>query len=51
VTISAGKRKKTAARKGNPHLRPAMAGAAWACSRTASRAGPGSGGSPAGSVG
>ena len=36
---SGGKRKKAAARKGNPHLRSAMAGAAWACSRTASRPG------------
>jgi transposase len=36
---SAGKRKKAAARKGNPHLRAAMAGGAWAVSRTASRPG------------
>src|SRR6266851_2095089 len=32
---SAGKRKKAAARKGNPHLRAAMVEAAWAASRTA----------------
>ena len=36
---SAGKRKKAAARKGNPHLRAAMVEAAWAASRTASRPG------------
>ena len=36
---SAGKRKKTTARKGNPHLRSAMVEAAWACSRTATRPG------------
>jgi transposase len=36
---SAGKRMKAAARKGNPHLRAAMAGGAWAVSRTASRPG------------
>lgn len=36
---SAGKRKKAAARKGNPHLRSAMVEAAWAVSRTASRPG------------
>src|SRR5215469_12547999 len=36
---SAGKRKKAAARKGNPHLRSAMVEGAWACSRTASRPG------------
>jgi len=36
---SAGKRKRAAARKGNPHLRAAMVEAAWAASRTASRPG------------
>jgi transposase len=36
---SAGKRKKAAARKGNPHLRAAMVEGAWAVSRTASRPG------------
>jgi len=36
---SAGKRKKAPARKGNPHLRAAMAEAAWAVSRTATRPG------------
>jgi transposase len=36
---SAGKRKKAAARKGNPHLRAAMVEAAWAVSRTATRPG------------
>jgi len=36
---SAGKRKKAAARNGNPHLRAAMVEAAWACSRTATRPG------------
>ena len=36
---SAGKRKKAAARKGNPHLRSAMVEAAWAVSRTATRPG------------
>ena len=36
---SAGKRKKAAARKGNPHLRAAMVEGAWATSRTASRPG------------
>ena len=36
---SAGKRKKAAARKGNPHLRSAMVEGAWAVSRTASRPG------------
>ncbi len=36
---SAGKRKKAAARKGNPHLKSAMVEGAWAVSRTASRPG------------
>jgi transposase len=36
---SAGKRKKAPARQGNPHLRTAMAGAAWATWRTATRPG------------
>jgi transposase len=36
---SAGKRKKAAARKGNPHLRSALVEAAWAVSRTATRPG------------
>jgi len=36
---SAGKRKRAAARKGNPHLRAAMVETAWAASRTASRPG------------
>ena len=36
---SAGKRKKAAARKGNPHLRSVMVEAAWAVSRTATRPG------------
>jgi hypothetical protein len=36
---SAGKRKKAAARKDNPHLRAAMVEGAWAVSRTASRPG------------
>jgi len=36
---SAGKRKKAATRKGNPHLRAAMVEGAWAVSRTASRPG------------
>jgi transposase len=36
---SAGKRRKAAARNGNPHLRAAMVEAAWACSRTATRPG------------
>jgi hypothetical protein len=36
VNESGGKRKKAAARKGNPDLRSAMVEAAWACSRTAS---------------
>ena len=35
---SAGKRKKAAARKGNPHLRAAMVEGAWAVSRTTSPA-------------
>ena len=48
---SGGKRKKAAARKGNPHLRSAMAGAAWACSRTASRPGARFRRLPAGSAG
>jgi transposase len=36
---SAGKRKKAPARQGNPHLRTAMAGAAWATWRTTTRPG------------
>ena len=36
---SAWKRKKAAARKGNPHLKSAMVEGAWAVSRTASRPG------------
>ena len=36
---SAGKRKKAPARQGNPHLRTAMAEAAWATWRTATRPG------------
>ena len=36
---SAGKRKKAPARNGNPQLRTAMAGAAWATWRTATRPG------------
>jgi transposase len=47
---SAGKRKKAPARNGNPHLRTAMAEAAWATWRTATRPAPGSAAWPAGSA-
>jgi transposase len=36
---SAGKRKRAAARKGNPHLRSAMVESAWAAARTPTRPG------------